>query len=148
MRYDKIIYFIPDLELICNLHPKKQNNAFLRKTMPVLPDDTYNNILSLLEKGNSIRDIAKKHHVSKSKIQKIRVKHFPNRAASVGGRPKKLSLQNKHFLVREITSGCSKTGVEARKKLNVMIEVFSVREGVEVVIRIMYLITNHGGLYT
>jgi hypothetical protein len=30
----------------------------------------------------------------------------------------------------------------------VMIEVFSVREGVEVVIRIMYLITNHGGLYT
>jgi hypothetical protein len=30
----------------------------------------------------------------------------------------------------------------------VMIEVFSVGEGVEVVIRIMYLITNHGGLYT
>ena len=30
----------------------------------------------------------------------------------------------------------------------VMIEVFNVREGVEVVIRIMYLITNHGGLYT
>ena len=168
MRYDKIIYFIPDLELICNLHPKKQNNVFLQKTMPVLLDDTYNNILSLLEKGNSIRDIAKKHHVSKSKIQKIHIKHFPNLAVSVGGCPKKLSLQNKHFLVREITSGRSKTGVEARKKLKadlginvcdntvrntlreagVMIEVFSVREGVEVVIRIMYLITNHGGLYT
>ena len=85
--------------------------------MPVLLDDTYNNILSLLEKGNSIRDIAKKHHVSKSKIQKIRVKHFSNLAASVGGHPKKLSLQNKHFLVREITSGRSKTGVETRKKL-------------------------------
>ena len=30
----------------------------------------------------------------------------------------------------------------------VMIEVFNVREGVKVVIRIMYLITNHRGLYT
>ena len=34
------------------------------------------------------------------------------------------------------------------RRQTVMIEVFNVREGVEVVIQIMYLITNHGGLYT
>lgn len=91
--------------------------------MHPLSTDTYNNILSLLEKGYSIRKIADQHGVSKSKIQKIRAKHFPNLVGSLGGRPTKLSPQNKHFCVREITSGCSKTGVEVRKKLEADLQV-------------------------
>jgi hypothetical protein len=43
-----------------------------------ISDDTYNNILSLLEQGVSIRKIADQHHISKSKIQKIRAQHLPN----------------------------------------------------------------------
>jgi transposase len=113
----KIIYFhfgwLPDRQKFV----KKINNAFLRKTMPSISDDTYNNILSLLKQGNSIRKVANQCHVSKSKIQKIRAKHFPNLVASVGGRPTKLSAQNKRFCVREITSGRSKTGVEVSRKL-------------------------------
>lgn len=85
--------------------------------MPSISDDTDNNILSLLKQGNSIRKVANQCRVSKSKIQKIRAKHFPNLVVSVGGRPTKLSAQNKRFCVREITSGRSKTGVEVSRKL-------------------------------
>src|SRR4051812_2986459 len=96
---------------------KKTNNAFLQKMMPSISDDTYNNILSLLKQGNSIHKVANQCRISKSKIQKIYVKHFPNLVASVGGHPTKLSAQNKHFCVCEITSGHSKTSVEVSRKL-------------------------------
>jgi transposase len=91
--------------------------------MHPLSTDSYNNILSLLEKGYSIRKIADQHSISKSKIQKIRAKHFPNLIKSLGGRPTKLSPQDKHFCVREITSGRSKTSVEIRKKLEADLQV-------------------------
>ena len=82
-----------------------------------ISDDTYNNILSLLEQGVSICKIADQHHISKSKIQKIRAQHLPNLTSSQGGRPTKLSAQNKYFCIREITSGCSKTSVDVRQRL-------------------------------
>jgi transposase len=82
-----------------------------------ISDDTYNNILSLLEQGVSIRQIADQHHISKSKIQKIRAEYLPNLISSQGGRPTKLSAQNKRFCIREIISGRSKTGTDVRKRL-------------------------------
>src|SRR5690349_11968224 len=85
--------------------------------MPSISDDTYNNILSLLKQGNRICKVTNQCCVSKLKIQKICVKHFPNLVMSVGDHPTKLSAQNKHFYVHEITSGCSKTGVEVNRKL-------------------------------
>jgi len=86
-------------------------------TMCSISDDTYNNILSLLEQGVSIRKIADQHHISKSKIQKIRAEYLPNLISSQGGRPTKLSAQNKRFCIREIISGRSKTGTDVRKRL-------------------------------
>jgi transposase len=85
--------------------------------MGSLSEDNYNNILSLLEQGHSIRKVADNYHISKSKIQQIRAKHLPNIATSLGGRPKKLSAQDKRFCARTITADHSKTGVAVRMKL-------------------------------
>lgn len=85
--------------------------------MGSLSADKFNNILSLLAQGHSVRKIADEHHISKSKIQEIRTKHLPNVATSLGGRPKKLSAQNKRFCVRAITAGRTKSSVAVRMKL-------------------------------
>jgi hypothetical protein len=49
------------------------------------------NLLSLLQKGCSVRGIAKSLHVGKSSVQRLRRKHFPDAKLSVGGRPRKLT---------------------------------------------------------
>ena len=50
-------------------------------------------------------------------MQNIRAQHFPDLPASPGGRPTKLSPQNKRFCIRAITSGHIQTGVAVTKKL-------------------------------
>jgi transposase len=83
---------------------------------PVSPD-TLNNIISLLNQGLSTREIAKKCKVSSSTVQKFRKIHCPNVEIKKGGRPKKLTLQDKRFCVRALTSGKAKTATEVTNKL-------------------------------
>ena len=100
--------------------PKKEYNSFCWKKIQLWCPHfwpTHNNILALLEQGNSIRKVAAQCGVSKSKIQKIRAKYFLNVAISLGGHPTKLSAQDKHFCVCEITSGYLNAAIEVAKKL-------------------------------
>jgi transposase len=85
--------------------------------MRSLSTDTRDNILSLLQQGYSVRKVADQCHVSKSVVHKFRAKYLSNLTSSPGGRPAKLSAQDKRFCVRAITSGRLETGVAVAKKL-------------------------------
>jgi len=85
--------------------------------MRSLSTDSIDNILLLLHRGFSVRRVADRCHVSKSVVQKLRVKHLPDLSLPKPGRPAKLSAQNKRFCVRAITSGKMETGVAVGKKL-------------------------------
>jgi len=85
--------------------------------MRPLSTDTHDSILSLLRQGYSVREVAGQCHVSKSTVHRLRAKHLPDLASSPRGRPTKLSVQDKRFCVRAVTSGRLETGAEVAKKL-------------------------------
>ena len=73
------------------------------------------NVLSLLQKGCSVREIAKSLHVGKSSVQRLRKKHFPDAELSVGGRPRKLTSAMEWSCVTSVTRGKVSTAREATK---------------------------------
>ena len=75
-------------------------------------------IFSLLQQGLSTREVADLCHVSKSVVQKLRAGHLFFLDTARGGRPSKLSAQDKRFCVRAITSGKVETAISVQKKLN------------------------------
>jgi IS30 family transposase len=81
------------------------------------------NVLSLLQKGCSVREIAKSLHVGKSSVQRLRKKHFPDAKLSVGGRPRKLTSAMERSCVTSVTRGKVSTAKEATKQVQ---EVFGV----------------------
>ena len=83
---------------------------------PISPD-IVNNIVALLGQGLSTRKIMKICKVSTSTVQKYRKIHCPDVEIKKGGRPKKLTVQDKRFCVRALTSGKAKTATEVTKKL-------------------------------
>jgi transposase len=85
--------------------------------MRSLAYDTQQNILSLLGQGLSTRQIARQCNATKSTVQKLRKKHLPGLPLSRGGRPEKLSPQDKRFCVRAVTSGRIDTAVAAAERL-------------------------------
>lgn len=86
-------------------------------SMRPLSTDTRDNIISLLQLGFSVRKIANRCRVGKSTVQELRARHVPNLISSPGGRPVKLSDQDKRFCVRAVTSGLLETGAAVAKKL-------------------------------
>jgi len=85
--------------------------------MRPLSTDTRDNIISLLHQRYSVRKVADQCRVSKSVVQKLRTELLPDLVLSPGGRPAKLSTQDKRFCVRAITSGRLETGIAVAKKL-------------------------------
>lgn len=81
-------------------------------------------VLSLLQKGCSVREIAKSLHVGKSSVQRLCKKHFPYAKLSVGGRPRKLTSAMERSCVTSITRGKVSTAREATKLVQ---EVFGVQ---------------------
>ena len=71
------------------------------------------NVLSLLQKGCSVREIAKSLHVGKSSVQRLRRKHFPEAKLSIGGRPCKLTSAMERSCVASVTRGKVSTAREA-----------------------------------
>ena len=70
-----------------------------------------NDAISLLHQGFSTRKVASRLGISKGTVYKIEKAHIPNRDKSKGGRPKLLSTQQEHYIVRKITSGDLDTAV-------------------------------------
>jgi len=79
--------------------------------------DTQQNILLSLQKGLSTRNVALLHNVSQGKVHKLCKAHLPDLTLSLGGRPPKLSQQNKHYCIRAVTSGKLKTAVAVQQEL-------------------------------
>jgi hypothetical protein len=73
--------------------------------MRPLSHNIQQNILSLLGKGFTTRQIVEQCNVGQFKVQRLRKIHLPNIKLSRGGRPKKLSPQDKRACVRAVTSG-------------------------------------------
>ena len=75
------------------------------------------NKLYLLQKGCSVREIAKSLHVGKSSVQRLCKKHFPDAKLSVGGRPRKLTSAMEQSCVTSVTRGKVSTAREATKQV-------------------------------
>jgi len=63
--------------------------------MKPISQETYNNILSLLDKGLSLYQIAAQLDVGQTTVFKVRNEARPNILKSPGGRPTKLSAIDK-----------------------------------------------------
>lgn len=104
-------------------------------TMRRLPADKQNNILSVRRNTSSLRKVAQQCGVGKSTAQRLCKQYLPDLPKSLGGRPAKLSPQNKHFCVRAITSGNLDTATEVKKKLendvNVIVSDNTVRRALQ-----------------
>ena len=79
------------------------------------------NILSLLGSGHSVRDIAKRTGVCKSKVSEIAKEYCPNKENLKGGHPEKLTSTDKRAVISLITTGKASTAVEAAKHINSII---------------------------
>ena len=91
--------------------------------MKRISDDNKGDILTHIDNGKRDRDIASTKLASRSTIQNISKKYRPNIELNKPGHPRKLSPQNKRFLVNAITSGSLDTAVEANKLLKTSLNV-------------------------
>ncbi|EUC66329.1 winged helix turn helix protein [Rhizoctonia solani AG-3 Rhs1AP] len=76
-----------------------------------LPQDTLNNVLSLLDSDESHAGIINKTGVSSAYITKVTHKYRPHLKRSKGGRPRKLNPTATRYAVRLVTQG-SKVGTK------------------------------------
>jgi transposase len=75
------------------------------------------NIHSLLQKGISTRQVAKRCNVSQSTVQRLQSHNPINVNKPPQGRPKKLSAQDEHACIRAITSGQLETAAAVTQQL-------------------------------
>ena len=78
---------------------------------------TYNNILSLLDKGLSLRQIATQLDVGQTTVFKVGNEARPNILKSPGGRPTKLSAIDKRQLAQLATLGMNNTAGKLAQEL-------------------------------
>jgi transposase len=81
-----------------------------------------NNILSLLDKGHSTRQIAASTGISRMSISRIRSKHRSSLSKSLGGRPSILSDANIRHAVHLITTQKAETATQVAKTLGNIIQ--------------------------
>ena len=86
--------------------------------MKAISKDLLNNILALINQGYSMRAIASRLNVSKSTVSRIYHQHHLSFDKLIGGRPVKLTSQDRRSLVRFVTSGVADNAVKAAKMLS------------------------------
>jgi transposase len=82
-----------------------------------LSERKQNDMLSLLQNGSSVRDVANRLHVSKSSVQRFREKHFPDAKLAVGGRPRKMTSRMERSAVINLTRGKVGNARDAAKQV-------------------------------
>ena len=85
--------------------------------MRPLSHDIQQNVLSLLGQGFTTRQVAEQCGISHSTVQRLRKKCLTDAELSRGGRPEKLSPQDKRACVCAVTSGRLDTATAAAKQL-------------------------------
>jgi transposase len=85
--------------------------------MKTISDETRSNIISLVDDGLSSRQVAKQLGVSNATVSRVRACARPNVQTNPGGRPTKLSQQDKRQVVRLVTSGRADTAVQVARAL-------------------------------
>jgi transposase len=90
---------------------------YSHNTMKSISKEISNNIISLLDKGLSLRQIATELGVSHSTVMRERLKARPNIRKDQGGRPPKLTVADKRRMVRTITSGNVKSAAQLAREL-------------------------------
>ncbi|HVI21742.1 MAG TPA: IS630 family transposase, partial [Bacillus sp. (in: firmicutes)] len=86
-------------------------------TMKHISKEISNNIISLLDNGLSLRQIATQLGVSHTTVMRERMKARPNIQKRQGGRPTKLTITDKRQIIRTITSGKVDTAVQLVQEL-------------------------------
>ena len=79
--------------------------------------DNLNRVKSLLETPKSIRSIASESGLSRSYVQQVAKKYFPDRKFRRAGRPKKLSGAAARYCVRKVTKDQMDSAVSVKKAL-------------------------------
>lgn len=85
--------------------------------MKPISEETYNNVVSLLDRGLSARKIATELGVSRATVDRVRAKSRPDIPKNQGGRPTKLKSTDKRRLVRMITSGKADSATQVTREL-------------------------------
>jgi transposase len=85
--------------------------------MQPLSDDKVNDIISQLQNGHSVRQIAQHMHVGAATVSRIRSKYLSGMSYTVNGRPKKLSQRDVNHGIRLIMSGKADTATQVAKAL-------------------------------
>ena len=85
--------------------------------MKPISKETSDNIISLLDKGLSLRQIAIQLGVSHSTVMRERLKARPNIQKRHSGRPSKLTIADKRKIVRTITSGNANNAAQLAQEL-------------------------------
>ena len=76
-----------------------------------------NSIVSLLDSGLSLREIAEKLGISHATVKRVRERLRPSIKKRNAGRPTKLTITDKRNIVRSITSGKANTAVELARNI-------------------------------
>jgi transposase len=105
--------------------------------MKALSTDRQNSIISLLQRGLSISQVARQLGLSKSTISKYKNIHLQNLEASKGGNVFKLSNHDKAKIRRKILAGTWRTAAEVRENL--------VGEGHELSLKTVYRLLKSMG---
>src|SRR5438128_2094529 len=85
--------------------------------MKPISEKTYNNVVSLLDRGLSACKIATELGVSRATVDRVCVKSRPDIQKSQGGWPTKLKPTDKHRLVHLITSGKADSTTQVAREL-------------------------------
>lgn len=85
--------------------------------MRPLSNEKRNRIISLLEDGKSVREVAEVVNVSKSIVSNIGKISVPNRTMGKSGRPKLLTEADKRYCVRQVTKNRVDNATKVRKLL-------------------------------
>jgi transposase len=85
--------------------------------MKPISQDIRNDIITLINNGHSIRQVAKQLGIHYSTVSRVRRDNSCNVKKSRGGRPSKLTATDKRRVVRMITSGEVDTATQAKQQL-------------------------------
>jgi transposase len=85
--------------------------------MHSISDNLYNLVISLLQEGETVREVAKTVGVSISTVSRIGQKECSDRILHKGGRRQALSAADKRYCVRMVTKGNLDNAVKVKKML-------------------------------
>ena len=85
--------------------------------MKPLSQQCRQDVIALLQHGDSTRQIASQLHISHPTVSRIRQEILPDKEKSLGGHPHALTEQDEHSLLCSISSGCCSTAINAQKNL-------------------------------